>query len=130
MMNIPLNLHMIFRRNELWARREVISCMDDNTVHKYTYAGAVSYPSHNLADSCADFQKRVRRLCNVLTSLGVKPGDRVATLGYNHYQHLELYFAIRTCFLDHLDADPVQRSSEPSFIRSTSGYSPSKSPTS
>lgn len=52
----------------------------------------------------ADFQKRVRRLCNVLTSLGVKPGDRVATLGYNHYQHLELYFAIRTRFLSSFSA--------------------------
>lgn len=39
MMNVPLNLHMIFRRNQLWARREVISYMEDNTVHKYTYAG-------------------------------------------------------------------------------------------
>lgn len=81
MMNLPLNLHMIFKRNEIWPRRSVISVMDDGSTHQYTYA---------------EFQKRVRRLANVLTSaLGVKPGDRVATLGYNHYQHLELYFAIR-----------------------------------
>ena len=98
MMNIPLNLHMIFRRNELWARREVISCMDDNTIHKYTYAGrrwrSVRFGFFLVTP--LDFQKRVCRLANSLTSLGVKPGDRVATLGYNHYQHLELYFAIRT----------------------------------
>src|SRR3954452_24174282 len=29
-----------------------------------------------------------------LRQLGVRPGDRVATLAWNTYQHLELYFAI------------------------------------
>ena len=31
---------------------------------------------------------------NVLRDLGVRPGDRIATYGWNHYRHLELYFAI------------------------------------
>src|SRR5207237_48724 len=29
-----------------------------------------------------------------LTSLGVKSGDRIATLSWNHHQHLETYFAV------------------------------------
>ena len=29
-----------------------------------------------------------------LQKLGVKEGDRVATLCWNHYQHLEIYFAV------------------------------------
>ena len=37
---------------------------------------------------------RVARLANVLLKLGVKPGDRVATLAWNTHRHVELYFAI------------------------------------
>jgi fatty-acyl-CoA synthase len=34
------------------------------------------------------------RLANALGRLGVAQGDRVATLAWNGYRHLELYFAI------------------------------------
>ena len=34
------------------------------------------------------------RLANALARLGVEPGDRVATLCWNHQEHLEAYFAI------------------------------------
>ncbi len=37
---------------------------------------------------------RVRQLANALVRLGVRPGDRVATLGWNTQRHLELYFAV------------------------------------
>src|SRR3954451_2090135 len=37
--------------------------------------------------------ERVDRLCNALTELGVKPGDRVATFSWNTQRHLELYLA-------------------------------------
>ena len=40
------------------------------------------------------FYSRVKRLGNVLESLGVEPGDRVATFAWNNYQHLECYFGI------------------------------------
>ena len=26
--------------------------------------------------------------------MGIKPGDRVGTFAWNHYRHLELYFAV------------------------------------
>jgi 3-(methylthio)propionyl---CoA ligase len=38
--------------------------------------------------------QRVRRLANALVALGVKPGDRLATLAWNTQRHLELYFAV------------------------------------
>jgi acyl-CoA synthetase (AMP-forming)/AMP-acid ligase II len=37
---------------------------------------------------------RVRRLARTLIRLGIKPGDRVATLAWNTHRHLELYFAV------------------------------------
>lgn len=37
---------------------------------------------------------RARKLAHALVDLGVKPGDRVATLGWNTQRHLELYFAV------------------------------------
>ncbi len=38
--------------------------------------------------------RRARKLANALVALGVKPGDRVATLAWNTHRHLELYFAV------------------------------------
>jgi acyl-CoA synthetase (AMP-forming)/AMP-acid ligase II len=31
---------------------------------------------------------------NASDSIGIKPGDRVATLAWNSYRHLELYYGI------------------------------------
>jgi len=41
-----------------------------------------------------ELHRRARRLANALASLGIAPGDRVATLAWNGYRHLELYFAV------------------------------------
>ncbi|GEL22324.1 long-chain-fatty-acid--CoA ligase [Pseudonocardia sulfidoxydans NBRC 16205] len=38
--------------------------------------------------------ERVARLAGALQRLGVRPGDRVATLCWNHHRHLELYSAV------------------------------------
>src|SRR5256712_8390903 len=37
---------------------------------------------------------RINRLAGALKRLGVKPGDRVATLAWNNNRHLELYYAV------------------------------------
>ena len=80
MMNFPLTLAAIFRHVEqVFPRRDVVTRLADGSLHRYTYA---------------DFGARTRCLAGALQRLGVRPGDRVATLGWNHYQHLEAYFGI------------------------------------
>ena len=37
---------------------------------------------------------RVRKLANALKSKGVKKGDRVATIAWNNYRHIEIYYAV------------------------------------
>ncbi len=79
-MDYQLTLPTILRRAEaLFGDKEVVSHLPDRTIHRYTYK---------------DFAKRAKKLSVALRSLGGKEGDRVATLCWNHYQHLEAYFAI------------------------------------
>lgn len=58
--------------------REVVSRIDGRVV-THTYK---------------EIFERVDRLAWALRSLGVKPGDRVGTLAWNHHRHLELYLAV------------------------------------
>jgi 3-(methylthio)propionyl---CoA ligase len=58
---------------------EVVSRTVEGPLHRYTYR---------------DAERRIKRLANALRALGVAPGDRVATLAWNTYRHLELYYAI------------------------------------
>jgi fatty-acyl-CoA synthase len=46
--------------------------------------------------SFTEVGSRVARLAKVLRGLGVRPGDRVATLCWNTHQHLEAYLAVPT----------------------------------
>jgi len=41
-----------------------------------------------------EVHRRSKRLANALIAMGVKPGDRVATIAWNGYRHLELYYAV------------------------------------
>src|SRR5262249_3022488 len=78
MMNTPLTMPALMDRGaELMPENEIVSTMRD-AVHRYTYA---------------DLGKRARQVANALTKLGVKRGDRVATLAWNSYRHLEVYYA-------------------------------------
>jgi acyl-CoA synthetase (AMP-forming)/AMP-acid ligase II len=43
--------------------------------------------------SWGETERRARRLARVLAGLGVKPHDRVGTLAWNSYRHLEVYYA-------------------------------------
>lgn len=58
---------------------EIVSHMPDKSCHRYTYA---------------DFGQRAKRLSQALVEAGLKHGERVATLSWNHYAHLEAYFGI------------------------------------
>ncbi|ACZ40327.1 long-chain fatty acid--CoA ligase [Sphaerobacter thermophilus] len=80
MMNYPLVLPAIMRRAEaLYGDKEIVSRLPDKSYHRYTYA---------------DMIRRAKQLAVALQRLGIQPGDRVATLAWNHYQHLEAYFGI------------------------------------
>jgi fatty-acyl-CoA synthase len=79
MMDYPLTLtHILERSAKLFPRQEIASKTPDG-MHRYSYA---------------DFHARVHSLAHVLRSLNVQPGDRVGTLCWNSFRHLELYFAI------------------------------------
>jgi acyl-CoA synthetase (AMP-forming)/AMP-acid ligase II len=41
-----------------------------------------------------DAAKRCKKIANALTTQGAKPSDRIATLAWNNYRHLELYFGV------------------------------------
>jgi len=67
--------------------------------HAATHHGRVEIVSH-VSDTrvyrsnWANVRNRAKRLANALTSLGVQPGQRIATLAWNTHRHLELYFAV------------------------------------
>jgi|SRR5208282_1000425 len=58
---------------------EVVSNLGGASLHRTTYV---------------DIERRSRRLARVLAKLGVGFGDRVATLAWNDYRHLELYYGV------------------------------------
>ena len=41
-----------------------------------------------------EVERRARKLASALTGLGLEAGDRVATLAWNNYRHLEIYFGV------------------------------------
>ncbi len=52
-------------------------------------------PDRRLARSTwGDLARRSRRLANALTGLGLRRGDRVATLLWNQTEHMEAYFGV------------------------------------
>lgn len=78
MMDYQLTVPAILRRAEtLFGHKEIVTRLPDRTLHRYTYR---------------DLARRVRQLADALGKLGLTGGDRVATLCWNHYQHLEVYF--------------------------------------
>jgi len=80
MMDYQLTLDAILRRAEtFFGGKEIVSRLPDRSIHRYTYA---------------DMARRARQLALALGELGVQPGDRVATLAWNHHQHVEAYFGI------------------------------------
>jgi 3-(methylthio)propionyl---CoA ligase len=80
MMEIPLTLAAIMRHGERHhARREIVSITHDNSRHRYTFR---------------DCFGRARQLANALAALGTGADARIATLAWNDYRHLELYYAV------------------------------------
>ena len=58
---------------------EIVSRRIEGDIHRYTWS---------------DCAQRCAQLANALTAAGVNQGDRVATLAWNGYRHLETYYAV------------------------------------
>ena len=58
---------------------EIVSRRVEGDIHRYTYR---------------DCEQRARKMANALVGLGVTMGERVATLAWNGYRHMELYYAV------------------------------------
>lgn len=79
-MNNPLLItDFLHRARDLFSVKHIVQYRHGAEVHRYTYR---------------DYYDRVVRLAGALVKHGVRPGDRVATLAWNHYRHLELYLAV------------------------------------
>ncbi len=58
---------------------EIVSRRVEGDLHRYTYR---------------DCARRARQLANALGALGIGMGERIATLAWNGYRHLELYYGV------------------------------------
>ncbi|MDX6381275.1 MAG: hypothetical protein QOI57_2299, partial [Rubrobacteraceae bacterium] len=75
-----LTLPTILQRAEmLYGNKEIITRRPDKSFHRYTYA---------------DFVSRSKKLAVALKDLSLEDGDRIGTLCWNTYQHLEAYFGV------------------------------------
>src|SRR5262249_33119566 len=58
---------------------EIVSRTVEGSVHRCTYR---------------DIHRRSKQVANALHALGIASGDRIATLAWNGYRHMELYFGV------------------------------------
>jgi fatty-acyl-CoA synthase len=80
MMNYPLTLISILERaGTYFGGVEVISRLPDKSIHRSNWG---------------EVYRRSRQLAECLQSAGLKKGERVATLMWNHYVHLEAHFGV------------------------------------
>jgi fatty-acyl-CoA synthase len=80
MMDIPLNSWLLFEHAERHhGSTEIVTRLPSGSTHRYTYA---------------DFSRRAQQLMHALDALGIEAGERVATLAWNSYNHLECYFGV------------------------------------
>ncbi len=59
--------------------QEIVSRRVEGGIHRYTYR---------------DLASRARRMAKAIAKLGVTDGQRVSTLAWNGYRHMELYYAV------------------------------------
>jgi acyl-CoA synthetase (AMP-forming)/AMP-acid ligase II len=80
MMDRPLTLPSILEHAALYhGDRQVVTRTVEGPIHRYGYRDALT---------------RSKQMAKALLALGVKPGDRVATLAWSTHRHFELYFAV------------------------------------
>ncbi|GAB2918952.1 3-(methylthio)propionyl-CoA ligase [Paraburkholderia jirisanensis] len=78
MMDVPLLVSsLIAHAARYFGAAEIVSRRIEGDLHRYTYR---------------DCETRAKRLAQGLMALGIAPGERVATLAWNGYRHLETYY--------------------------------------
>jgi fatty-acyl-CoA synthase len=97
-----LTLPAILKRAEdLYSTKEIVTRNPDKSFHRYTYA---------------DFVRRSKRLAVALGELGLEKSDRVVTLAWNTYQHLEAYLGVPSAGLVLHTLNPRLSSNDMSYI--------------
>jgi acyl-CoA synthetase (AMP-forming)/AMP-acid ligase II len=80
MMQMPLlTSSLLVHAERHHADQQIVSRRVEGDIHRYTYA---------------DLALRTRKLAKAVAALGVPEGERVATLAWNGYRHMELYYAV------------------------------------
>src|SRR6195952_5704679 len=80
MMQLPLLISSLLVHAERHhGEQEVVSRRVEGDIHRSTFR---------------ELAARSRRMANAIAGLGIKSGDRVATLAWNGYRHVELYYAV------------------------------------
>ena len=80
MMQQPLLVSTLLTHAERHhGEQEIVSRRVEGDVHRTTYR---------------ELAQRARRMANALAARGIKHGDRIATLAWNGYRHMELYYAV------------------------------------
>jgi acyl-CoA synthetase (AMP-forming)/AMP-acid ligase II len=80
MMDMPMMISSIIDyAADVRTDNRIVSNRVEGDIHRYTYAEA---------------RARSVQMAHALKELGIKQGDRVATMAWNGYRHFELYFAI------------------------------------
>jgi len=80
MMDFPLTVPaLIERAGKIFGNVEIVTRRPDHSLVRTTWG---------------DVRRRSLRLANALTGLGLRRGDRVATLLWNQSEHLEAYFGV------------------------------------
>ena len=80
MQNQPLLISMLLDFAERHhGDAEIVSRRVEGDIHRYTYK---------------DLAARAKQVANALDALGLQDGDRVASLAWNGYRHMELYFGV------------------------------------
>ena len=80
MMDRPLLISSLLSHAETQhGEQEIVSRRVEGDLHRTTYR---------------TLGQRARQLANALAEMGVAHGDRVATLAWNGYRNMELYYAV------------------------------------
>ena len=80
MMQQPLLIsNLLVHAERHHGEQQVVSRRVEGDIHRYSYT---------------DLARRSRQMANALAAHGVQFGERIATLAWNGYRHMELYYAV------------------------------------